>query len=506
MNNEEIKKIKCDECGELFNPEDLTEVDGRLVCNDCLEESGNYEFCENCDEWHHADDMIEIHRGGRRSIFVCESCAESAQRYFRCRECGDWFDAYYVEEYVVHGGESICETCYDDDYARCDECEEIFLAEDMIYDEDEEVYRCSECEQNRDRNARKIHDYGYKPLPKFKDVGLHDAKFYYDDMEIENLTLGVELEIDKGECANDCAGDLAEACVDIYCKHDGSLCDGIEIVSHPCTLEYHKSELGWDKIIEISKKYNFKSHDARTCGLHVHVGRRQLGSCTDERKKTIAKIIMLMYIHWHNMVKFSRRKEEQLNRWAARPKYDYSNNEEKAVKNALDTVRDGRYQAVNLRNSNTIEFRLFNGTLKQETLFATLEMVSNICEYAKAHSIAEVKESSIKDIVEYKHYDELTSYAAERELDVNIKEKLIDILGDAIGKKVRMKATDGVPYEMIGMIGEVVTTSCGDLGVDFRNDNDINTLTRAIRHLHWLDGVLSTSTGRWMAPWQVEFI
>ena len=435
MNNEEIKMYECDECGEKFYLEDLTEVDGKLICSDCLEENENYEFCEGCDTWYNIDEMVEIHRGRRTSIYVCEGCAENTERYFRCRDCEEWFDSYYVNEYALHNGESVCEACYDDDYERCEDCEEIFLADDMIYDEEEEVYRCAECEQNRDRNAHKIHDYGYKPQPKFKDIGFHDTSYYFDNEKIKDLTLGVELEIDKGNYPGDCAGEIAEACEDVYCKHDGSLSNGVEIVSHPCTLEYHKQELGWDEIIEIAKKYDFKSHDARTCGLHVHVGRRQLGESTEERKKTIAKIIMIMYMHWENMVKFSRRNENQLNRWAAKPKFTYRDDIVSLVANAMRTERDGRYQAVNLRNSETIEFRLFNGTLKKDTLFATLEMVSNICEYAKAHSVAEVKESKISDIVEFKHYDELSEYATSRELNDKIKENLVDAINGMIGRK-----------------------------------------------------------------------
>ncbi len=33
----------------------------------------------------------------------------------------------------------------------------------------------------------------------------------------------------------------------IYCKHDGSLDEGFEIVSHPATLEYHTKTILWKK-------------------------------------------------------------------------------------------------------------------------------------------------------------------------------------------------------------------------------------------------------------------
>ena len=58
--------------------------------------------------------------------------------------------------------------------------------------------------------------------------------------------------------------------------------------------------------------------------------------------------------HWLELVKFSRRTENSLNRWAARFGY------EPTPKAILDKAKSyyGRYYAVNLCNRHTIEFRL----------------------------------------------------------------------------------------------------------------------------------------------------
>lgn len=34
-----------------------------------------------------------------------------------------------------------------------------------------------------------------------------------------------------------------------YCKHDGSLDDGFEIVTHPMSLEYQLHEMSWDEVL-----------------------------------------------------------------------------------------------------------------------------------------------------------------------------------------------------------------------------------------------------------------
>lgn len=55
-------------------------------------------------------------------------------------------------------------------------------------------------------------------------------------------------------------------------------------------------------------------------------------------------------------------------------------------KNSLDTAKKaglGRYTAVNLMPENTIEFRIFRGTLRYETFMATIEFTHYLCELAR---------------------------------------------------------------------------------------------------------------------------
>lgn len=48
------------------------------------------------------------------------------------------------------------------------------------------------------------------------------------------------------------------------------------------------------------------------------------------------------------------------------------------------TARHDRYQAVNIQNGATIELRMFRGTLRPETLFATFALVAGMCAVARA--------------------------------------------------------------------------------------------------------------------------
>ena len=66
-----------------------------------------------------------------------------------------------------------------------------------------------------------------------------------------------------------------------------------------------------------------------------------------------------------------------MEQWAAR--YGRKDDPKEVLKHAKGSSL-GRYTCVNLTNFDTIEFRLFRGTLKLNTFLATLQMVDRICD------------------------------------------------------------------------------------------------------------------------------
>ena len=78
--------------------------------------------------------------------------------------------------------------------------------------------------------------------------------------------------------------------VNIYCKHDGSLEEGFEVVTHPMTLDYHQNEIPWKVVLTRLKSMNYLSHQANTYGLHIHVNRTSLGETYNDQEETIARI------------------------------------------------------------------------------------------------------------------------------------------------------------------------------------------------------------------------
>ena len=203
----------------------------------------------------------------------------------------------------------------------------------------------------------------------------------------------------------------------MYVKADGSLSEeGLELVTHPCNLDYHKNNMEWEAIMKRAISMGYRSHQTSTCGLHIHVNRDCFGEDRDTQDEVISRILFFVETHWAELLRFSRRSEYSINRWAAR--YGY----EKTGREILDKAKkgcQGRYAAVNLCNYSTIEFRLFRGTLKHNTLIAALELVNAICDLAISLTDEGIANMSWSEFVGTLTEPELIQYLKERKLYVN---------------------------------------------------------------------------------------
>jgi hypothetical protein len=124
------------------------------------------------------------------------------------------------------------------------------------------------------------------------------------------------------------------------------------------------------------------------------------------------------------MTRIARRRESHYAQRVLRGVVDheYRNRKEYVIKEGsklwAKSGRD-RYVALNFRNSETIEFRLFRGTLNIETFYATLQFVWNLCNLAANLTIPEALDINIQDILSYKSWPELNAYAKRLRFDLN---------------------------------------------------------------------------------------
>ena len=353
--------------------------------------------CCHCNRRHPLPDLRYFHEQE-----YCPDCL--AETTVVCADCGSRVD---MERNYGDDGHPLCQRCYDRNYVTCDRCGTVLHRDDAYYeheDEDEEWPLCYRCYTSR---SHAIHDYSYKPTPIFYGSG---PRYF-----------GVELEIDcAGESQNNARNILEIGNADhehIYCKHDGSLEDGFEIVSHPMSLAYHMDVMPWAEVIEEAREMDYLSHQAGTCGLHIHVSRDAFGYDEREQEASIARVLFFFEKHWEELLKFSRRTRHQLEQWASR--YGYQNDPKKILDDAKHKNGRGRYTAVNLTNRDTIEFRMFRGTLKLNTFLATLQLVDRVCDVALSLSDEEIKEMSWTTFVSGCGRPELIQYLKERRLYVN---------------------------------------------------------------------------------------
>ena len=206
----------------------------------------------------------------------------------------------------------------------------------------------------------------------------------------------------------------------IYAKHDGSLSEGYELVSHPLTLEYHKEIMPWADVMDTAINMGYRSHQTSTCGLHIHVNRNGLGETYTDQEDVISRVVYFIEAHWNELLIFSRRTEANINRWAGR--YGLSENTKVTYDKAKKNNCLGRYVCLNLYNSNTIEFRIFRGTLKYETFIAAIELVDEICMQAIRKTDYDFERMCWSDFVkeiDAKQKPALVNYLKSKQLYVN---------------------------------------------------------------------------------------
>ena len=334
---------------------------------------------------------------------LCERCAN--EETVICSRCGE---RIYRDDNAGDENTPLCQPCYDRHYTSCERCGRIIHLDDTYYeDDDEDDPLCYDCHTHARRNKR-IEDYYYKPEPLFRG----DGSRYF----------GVELEIDGAGEDDTSAGQImgianGNGLENLYCKHDGSLDDGFEMVTHPMTLEYHMKEMPWARILQEAIYLGYTSHQATTCGLHVHVNRNAFGDTEEAQDAVIARILYFFEKNWEELLQFSRRTPRQLERWATR--YGYKDQPKELLDHAKKGYHGGRYTSVNLTNTDTIEFRIFRGTLKYNTLIATLQLLDRICDVAICLTDDQVKAMSWTTFASGCTQPELVRYLKERRLYVN---------------------------------------------------------------------------------------
>ena len=329
---------------------------------------------------------------------VCDTCQEITTPCCHCANYTHRNDAYYDRN-----GSALCPSCVDT-YSVCENCGNWTNYGDL----------CEDCEE--EESSQFIHQHGYKPRPLFHPQNNND----------NSLFLGIELETDKyREDIDIVAENLLQHSQDeslFYLAEDGSLDNGIEIITHPCTLDYHKVDFPWAKLIEIVREGGGLSHNTNTCGLHIHFNMQYLGD--RDSKENDFNLLKLLYIFekfWDKLVTFSRRDSSQLHWCGKYSKLKGKESEDIATVKEYKCGLSGKHVALNILNHSTVEVRLFRGTLKLSTFYASLEFVDFLVNFIKNHNARYIYKLTWEQLMENtskkeKQYPYLIPYLKEKQL------------------------------------------------------------------------------------------
>jgi hypothetical protein len=260
--------------------------------------------------------------------------------------------------------------------------------------------RCSD--EISDDGVRLIHDYTYRP----------DAIFHSTDKN-ERLFFGIEIEVEARDSLRDSAQHAYQLeSMDLaYLKHDGSLNNGFEIVTHPMSHDFFKNEAGdlWSVLEDLRLKdgLKVKSWDTKTCGLHIHISRTGFSGGAH-----MHRFLNLVYTNPDFYSTLAGRTSDQWAKFTDIYQREYkrdANGErifhedtgyeiatKRTFMHKLDTERNSdRYSAVNTLNRETLEMRIFRGSVNGDTIKSQIDLAHASVEYTRNLSVQDVRNGAL---------------------------------------------------------------------------------------------------------------
>jgi hypothetical protein len=193
----------------------------------------------------------------------------------------------------------------------------------------------------------------------------------------------------------------------------------------PATLDAHMNVYNYDFACDVATALGYRAHDTNTAGLHVHINRNFFGDDKHIQLYRASLMALIMERNWEDFVRFSRRRYNRLDQWAKKKNVasqEYTDRDVDLIveKTKREYNNGDKYLALNMNRQATFELRIFRGSLKAETIKATLQFVSNLAHYCKYNGLKSAQQATILDIINYKKYPELTAYwEANKDREVN---------------------------------------------------------------------------------------
>lgn len=232
---------------------------------------------------------------------------------------------------------------------ECDKCGALFI-------KTQRRNKCPVCEAKY-----KIRTYNHKVED---ELGFEKTK---------EIRYGIELEYEN-VTAQDVFDTLENHALP---KSDGSIYNGVEIVTKPASLSTHKKKLtNFYENVKVSKASN--------TGMHVHIERAklseyQIGFIQEFLNKT--ELIRLNEkVAGRNYSSNTYCRTKAGIKLTTGITYDFE------VKKLVRT-ESGKYSALNTGKPNTVEIRIFSSPETEEECFAKLDFVSALVQFSSPYSV-----------------------------------------------------------------------------------------------------------------------
>jgi len=384
----------CNRCNNYFNINEDASTIGITVdemngyCIGCFKI--HYKKCKSCDIYHKTDDTIYRHQNEER---FCLRCYDNM--FYQCYDCGE--SDYLTTDHEEFNGCKYCIRCYQDNFRNCDVCSTTVRRGDghsnRMHD-----HLCRECWEA----GVLIHSYSYRPKAQF-----------FKRFDKENLFFGIELEVERNNSSVDIDAMVKKlkTVPNFYFKQDGSLNHGFEIVSHPMSYEYIKTnqEIFKNLLSELSLK-EYKSYESTTCGMHIHLSKNAF------KTWHLYRFMKFFKDNKDLILNISQRNEPFFKRWSSIGEEEFNEKNLRFKMKQKRSQSGARYQAVNLENDKTVEVRIFRGTLKFPTFMKNIEFTHSIYEFTKNNNKDDIRLDNYFQFIQ--NYKYLNNFLKDKKLCV----------------------------------------------------------------------------------------
>jgi len=364
-------------------------------------------------------DTIEIDG----EVYLKSACFRVVENYSDRRRGGEWVaeepeDGYvYSEDFDCWASEDLVCYCYGSGelcwYDEAEEWDGELYSNDWLIDNTFVCGCCGYRNHNDDyAEGDECSDCWSPPsgLQSYSDKS--SAKFRPE--KNVPLKFGIELEVESDD-ANDGVALCESIFPDQYVvyKEDGSLsCEGFEIVTRPDAPEVHKRIFS-EFLGNPNVRRSLTSWNSGNCGVHIHVSRAPLSALW------IGRIIVMIN---------SPAMKSIVGKVSGRYNTSYAGiNNCKGLTHGKKNKDERKYDAVNNSPRDTIEFRLFRGTLVKESFLRYIEFVESVLAFTSPAT------TSNRDVSEPQKY---LDFVSKRRKDYKILFEFLKLKGFAVSGPV----------------------------------------------------------------------